>query len=267
MIRRLFFSLALILICCFAKAQDTLPRFTIKDLGKDRIQISWTNPFETIVQLSVQRSFDSLKNYKTIFSPPSPGLLQNGFVDTKVPPGTRMYYRIFYVLAGGSYFFTAAKRPPTGVVIDGANSGTPMEPEQLITIRLKDVIIGQYNQRDYAKFRDSIIYQTKDTLYATSATDIVIRPYAAKQMWKASQYVFTSREGFINIKLPDANKKHYHIIFFEEDGTQLFEVGRVKESSLIIDKANFVHSGWFLFDLYEDGRLLERNKFYVARDF
>jgi hypothetical protein len=262
--RNLFYCLVLMFISCFAKAQDTLPDFTIKDLGKDRIQVSWVNPYETVIQLNVQRSFDSLKGFKTIFSPQSPSLKENGFVDTKAPTGTKMYYRIFYVLAGGSYFFTVSKKPPSGVVMPGV---AEVENQQLITIRLKDVIIGQFNQQDYKRFRDSIIYQTKDTLFAISATEILIKPYAAKEMWRPSQYIFTTREGFINIKLPNTNTHHYRVVFFEEDGTQLFELGRVKESSLIIDKANFVHSGWFIFDLYEDGRLKERNKFYVARDF
>lgn len=265
--RKLLFSLVLSFTLCFAKAQDTLPRFTVRELGNNRVQISWINPFESVVQLSVQRSFDSLKNYKTIFSPQSPNLKQNGYVDTKVPVGTRMYYRIFYVLSGGTYFFTVSKKPGGGVEIGGPTAAGPTDPDQLITVKLKDAIIGQFTQPQYWKFRDSIVYQTKDTLFAISAFEIILKPYAAKQMWKASQYVFTTRNGFINVKLPQANSRHYKLVFFEEDGTPLFEINRVKESSLIIDKANFIHSGWFLFDLYENGALLERNKFYVARDF
>jgi len=278
--RILLLSLALVCSYC-VKAQDTLPRFSVKDLGKDRIQISWTNPFETMVQLSVQRSFDSLKGFKTIFSPQSPDLKQNGFVDTKVPPATKMYYRIFYVLGGGAYFFTVSKKPATGIelsapgVTQGVNNNNsapgeppkPAEQEQLTTIKLKDAIIAQLPPAAYSRFRDSIIYKTKDTLFAVTAFEVVIKPYVAKQMWKPSQYVFTTRDGFVNIKLPNANSKHYKIIFFEEDGTELFQVPRIKESSLILDKANFMHAGWFLFDLYENGELIERNKFFVAKDF
>jgi hypothetical protein len=265
MARRIVFSLVIVLLSCFAKAQDTLPNFTIRDLGKSRIQISWINPFESVVQINVQRSFDSLKGYKTIFSPQSPQLLQNGFVDTKVPPGgIRMYYRIFYVLAGGSYFFSPIKRPPMGVAI--ANQTTEEEVgEQLITIRLKETIIAQLNFEQYKKFRDSIVYQTRDTLFAIGPTEIVIRPYAAKEMWKPSQYIFTNREGYVSIRLP-SSAKHYKIAFFEENGSQLFEIDKIKEQYLTLDKANFFHSGWFYFDLYEDGVLKERNKFFVARD-
>jgi hypothetical protein len=264
--RKLFLSLAVMLFSFIAVAQDTLPNFTIRNLGNNRTQISWINTYETLVQLSVQRSFDSLKNFRTIFSPALPASKQNGFLDTKTPSGTKVYYRIYYVMAGGAYFFSPSKKTATGVemITQGI---TPLEPEQLITIRLKDAVIGQLNAEAYKLFRDSMMYQTKDTLFAISPAEILIKPYAAKQMWRASQYIFSTREGFINIKLPMAATKHYRVAFYEEDGTQLFEIGRIKETILTLDKANFMHSGWFLFDLYENGVLLERNKFYVARDF
>ena len=262
--RKLFFSLGMVLVSLVTSAQDTLPNFTIRSLGNNRTQVSWINPYETIVQLSVQRSFDSLRNFRTVFSPAVPASRQNGFLDTKTPAGTKVYYRIYYVLAGGAYFFTPSRQAATGI---DYTSNVSLEPEQLITIRLKDVVIGQLNVQQYKQFRDSMIYQTKDTLFAVSPTEILIKPYAAKQMWKASQYIFSTREGFINIKLPQAATKQYRVIFFEEDGTQLFEINRIKEPVLTIDKANFIHSGWFLFDLFENGVLIERNKFYVARDF
>ena len=262
--RILFLSVALAFFGFTAKAQDTLPDFTLRDLGNNRIQISWINPFETVVQLSVQRSFDSSRNFKTIFSPSSPASKQNGYLDTKAPMGAPSYYRIYYVLAGGTYFFTPSKKSATGVALD---AGAGIEPGELITIRLRDAIIGQLTTTQYRHFRDSMMYQTKDTLYAVGPNEIVIKPYAAKQMWKPSQYIFSSRDGFVNIKLPFVATRKYKILFFEEDGTPLFEIANVKEPSLIIDKANFIHAGWFLFDLYEDGVLKERNKFYVARDF
>lgn len=262
--RILLFSLVILVCGMTVQAQDTLPGFTVKNLGSNRFQVSWINPFETIVQLSVQRSFDSLRGFKTIFSPTVPTSRQNGFLDTKAPVGAPSYYRIYYVLSGGSYFFTPSKKAATGIVMPGVidNAG-----DQLITIRLRDAVVGQLNATEYKRFRDSMIYQTKDTLFALSATEILIKPYAAKQMWRASQYVFSSRDGFVNIKLPQAASKQYRIVFFEEDGTELFEIAKVREASLVLDKANFMHSGWFLFDLYENGVLIERNKFYVARDF
>lgn len=257
--------LGLVLCTIGGMAQDTLPKFTLRDLGNNRIQISWINPYETVVQLSVQRSFDSLRNFKTIFSPSSPNSKQNGFLDTKAPVGAPSYYRIYYVLQGGAYFFTPARKLSSGVIMPGV--AEKVSEEELITIRLRDAIIGQLNAKQYRRFRDSMMFQTRDTLYAISPNEILIRPYVAKQMWRPSQYIFSSRDGFINIKLPFAATRQYRVIFYEENGAQLFEIPRIRETSLVVDKANFIHSGWFLFDLYENGVLIERNKFFVARDF
>ena len=47
----------------------------------------------------------------------------------------------------------------------------------------------------------------------------------------------------------------------------LFELKDVKEKNFKIDKTNFYHSGWFKFELYENGELLEKNKFYLPKEF
>ncbi|MEJ7684461.1 MAG: hypothetical protein WKG06_42765 [Segetibacter sp.] len=106
--RKTISLILMIAIACKAFSQDTLPKFTIVERG-NKVIISWTNPYENLVQLNVQRSYDSLKFYSTIFSAPSPGLPQNGYTDTK-KPANRVYYRIFYVRQGGSYTFSKAKR-------------------------------------------------------------------------------------------------------------------------------------------------------------
>lgn len=83
-----------------------------------------------------------------------------------------------------------------------------------------------------------------------------------------SLYVYTHKDGYVKINLPDEEKaKKYSIKFFEEDETFLFELKDIKEKSFKIDKANFYHAGWFRFELYEDGKLLEKHKFYLEKDF
>ncbi len=101
----------LIFISLQSYSQDTLPNFNVFILSPDNIQISWNNPFEGCNQIAVQRSYDSTRFFKTIFSPQSPELPQNGFVDNTPAPGMKVYYRLFYVLSGGSYFFTKSKQP------------------------------------------------------------------------------------------------------------------------------------------------------------
>ncbi len=265
MMRILFLGLVLMFSSNFVNGQDTLPNFTLRDLGKNRIQISWKNPFETIVQINVQRSYDSLRGYQTIFSPQSPTLPINGYVDTKARPGVKVYYRVFYVLSGGAYFFSAIKTPATGVLIPQADINP--ESGSLITIKLRDIVIGQLTYDQYKLFKDSIIYKTKDTLYAVSATEVVIKPYIVKEAWKPSQFIFTNRDGYVMVRLPAVHTRNYRIVFLDDRGNELFEIKKVREPELVLDKVNFIRAGWFHFELYEDERLKERNKFYLSRDF
>jgi len=100
-----------------------------------------------------------------------------------------------------------------------------------------------------------------------SIDTIVVKPFVPKEVYKPSIYVFTEKEGNVSISLPDAAAKHYSVKFFDEKNNPLFEINKVKESPLILDKANFLRSGWFRFELYEDGKLKEKNKFFIPKDF
>ncbi len=92
-------------------AQETLPNFTAKPMGINKAQISWQNPYHNCTQISVQKSYDSLRFFKTIFSPLSPELPVNGFVDNDYLPEVKTYYRIQYVLEDGSFYFSKSKVP------------------------------------------------------------------------------------------------------------------------------------------------------------
>jgi hypothetical protein len=104
----LFFFCFIFSICI--NAQDKLPKFSVKNVGGNRIIIGWINEFTNISQISIQRSHDSLRNYKTILSVADPKAIQNGYADTKAP-NDHMYYRLFYAMEGGSFYFTAVMQP------------------------------------------------------------------------------------------------------------------------------------------------------------
>jgi hypothetical protein len=78
-----------------------------------------------------------------------------------------------------------------------------------------------------------------------------------------SGLIFTNREGNLIIALPDANKKKFSLRVFKEDGTPMFHMRDIKEPQLLIDRSNFLHSGWFKYDLFENERLREQNKFFI----
>lgn len=81
-----------------------------------------------------------------------------------------------------------------------------------------------------------------------------------------SKLVYTGKENNVIISLPDAEKKKYSIKFFEQDGTPLFEIKKITEPYLTLDKVNFVHAGLFSFEVYADGLLIEKHKFYIPKD-
>lgn len=235
------FILVLVLIRFSVSAQDTLPKFSVKNVGNNRIILGWVNNYQMVKQISIQRSFDSLGIYKTILSVADPNAVQNGFADTKAP-NDHMYYRLFIMLDKGMFFFSEAKKP----VIDTARTVT------------KVTVDPQTGEKKITIVKDS----TK-----TDTTAIAPVPVIKKPEYVPSVYVYTNGDGYLFVNLPDADQKKYRIKFYEEDKTFLFELKNIKEPALTLDKANFIHSGWFHFELYNDEKLVEKNKFYLARDF
>ena len=229
--KRFVFLLAVVFVSFFstqaAAQQDTLPRFSVKNAGGNRVIIGWTNPFPEMKQISIQRSHDSLRNYKTILSVADPKAVQNGFVDTQAP-NDHMYYRIFYVVGDGLFFFTEAKKP----VFDTTRAVTAV---QKIDSLVKD----------------------------ETAKETVVK----KPTYVPSFYVYTKNDGNVFINLPNADKEDYQIKFFEEVGTPLFEIKGIKETGLVLDKANFYHAGWFLFELRKEDKLVEKHKFFIPKSF
>lgn len=227
---RLRLVLFFLLLCFFGSgvlAQDTLPRFSVHSAGNNRVIVGWVNNYPVTKQISIQRSFDSLKNYKTILSVTDPSAVQNGFADTRAP-NDHMFYRLFINLDKGQFFFTQPKRPTVDT------SQTVEKP--VVQKEENVVIIGE-------------------------------KQPARKPDFVPSFYVYTNRDGYVFVNLPDADRKKYHIKFFDEDDSFLFELKNIKESGLTLDKTNFIHAGWFKFELYNNNKLVEKNKFYLPKEF
>ena len=310
MLQRFGFLLLVSLVGLFACAQDTLPAFTLVNKGNNRIIISWNNPYKSIHQLSIQRSPDSTKNFRSILTLPDPTAPQNGYADTKAP-GDRMFYRLYILLDSGKYVFSKAKRPTVDTIrvkeppkesrppalqvneppkIDSSNRinfteevkprepekkemaraepAKPKEiPERIIYIKKRDTLIGQIGERSVRRFRDSVATRTKDTLSYNTADTIVLKPFVPREIYKPSRYVFTEKDGNVKIVLPLAGEKKYSIKFFDDLNMPVMEVKQIKDSVLTLDKSNFIHAGWFKFELYEDGLLKEKHKLFVPKDF
>jgi hypothetical protein len=247
-------------------AQDTLPKFSVRNVGKNRIIIGWTNRFQNVKQISIQRSFDSILNYKTILTVPDPTTPQNGYLDTKAT-NDHMFYRLYILLDKGVYIFSEAKRPIIDTVVKQqktlAEIEKILEAEQITIPKLEtaaDTIEWIAKTRIGGKFE---IIPGKDTLIALNEN---LQNKIKPNVFVPSQYVSTYKSGFVRVNLPDDEKK-YTIKFFEEDGSFLFELKDIKERKFSLDKTNFYHAGWFNFELYGDGKLIEKHKFYLEKEF
>ena len=227
---------------CKLSAQDTLPKFSVKNVGNNRTIISWTNNYQVVKQISIQRSVDSLKNYKTILSVPDPMNKENGYVDTKAPHNN-MFYRLFIVLDGSMFQFTSSKRP----VIDTT---------QVVTTEQKKLL---------DPFSIEVNHPVKgmDSTLRANGLDTRNKP----AIWVPSVYVYSAKDGNIHLNLPEDDTKKYSVKFYDENDNFLFEIKDMKESSLILDKTNFYHAGWFRFELFADDKLKEKNKFYIEKEF
>ena len=104
----------------------------------------------------------------------------------------------------------------------------------------------------------------KDTLNLTSA--IIDYQQPVKTWFVQSKHVYTGRDNNVIISLPDTEHKKYSIKFFEEDGAFLFELKRISGNYLTLDKVNFMHSGLFNFELYDNRVIIERRKVYIPKD-
>ena len=81
-----------------------------------------------------------------------------------------------------------------------------------------------------------------------------------------SRLIYTGKDNNVIIALPDAGKKKYLIKFFEENGAFIFELNKITEPYLTLEKVNFMHSGIFDFEIFENGVLIEKHKVYVPKD-
>jgi hypothetical protein len=263
MFQRLIVFLCVLFFSVHVSAQNSLPDFSLDNLGKGKIRVSWANPFgEGCIQISIQRSFDSTKNFRTILSPISPGLPQNGFIDNDYA-ALYSYYRIFYVLNGGAYYFTKSRKA------NNANSSgvQNIDSNQIITVYFHDTVYAQLPYADFKAFSDSIITQTRDSLFTISNNEAILKPFISKAGWVASMFIYTDRMGNLNINIPDAKQKNYSIIFYGIDDKEVFTIKHLEYTELVLDKASFMHSGWFKFEIFENGKLKERNKFFLQKDF
>ncbi|NLR66066.1 hypothetical protein HGH92_17295 [Chitinophaga varians] len=234
-VARLTFAIGFFLSIALAgKGQEMLPPVlpdfsaTIKT-GK--IQLDWISGFMEVKEIGIQRSLDSVLNFNTIGYASYPTQTRNVYLDNKPLPGNN-YYRLFILFNNGRFIYSKT------------------------LLALPDSTIRSDMKLQYADIKDAARNPNKP--------DENKEP---KVVWHPSNYIYTTADGNVNIKLNDAPQKKYSVKFFEPNGTFLFEIEQVKGPSLILEKAIFMHAGWFNFELFEDGRLKEKWNFFIPLNY
>jgi hypothetical protein len=239
--KNLFLFLLLILFFTISHAQDTLPNISVKNVS-GRVIISWKNNYGIhINNINIQRSYDSLRNFTTFSTVLNPSNKENGVVDQR-PFDGKVFYRVFVAFEGGTYIFSRSHKPVTDTIqVD--NTPSKLNPAD-----------------DIPKIITDTGSQLK--LYTFIPRDIkIITP--AKAVIKS---IYTGKDNNVIINLLGALTHKYSIKFFDDNQDQILEVDKVSETYLILDKVNFRHSGLFHYELYDEGILIENNKFFISKD-
>ncbi|PUZ30340.1 hypothetical protein DCM91_02365 [Chitinophaga costaii] len=222
-----------------------LPNFSAL-IKTGKIQLDWLSGFANVREIGIQRSLDSVLNFYTIGYASSPAETRNAYLDNKPLPGSN-YYRLFILLKNGRYFFS-------NVVLAIADS----------TIKATDKLTSP----DIGPPPVAGGVQKAPQTNASRPPLANVTPKDEKPpVWKPSNYIYTTADGNVNIKLADAATKAYSIKFYEPNGTFLFDIPKVKDPFLILEKAIFLHAGWFAFELFENGNLKEKWTLFIPLNY
>ncbi|MEO6252516.1 MAG: hypothetical protein ABIO79_04390 [Ferruginibacter sp.] len=240
-------------------AQDTLPAFTVKN-SKGKISVSWQNNYSKEVKgITIQSSFDSLKKYSSLKTVPNPADAVNGFFDTDVPYD-KMFYRLFIVFDSGIYIFTAAKRPDVDPNFDLQKNLAKLREANRPGAR-----VSKIKEKNPTAGNSKI--SRPENQEGQPVAENEVKPEIKKEpVSYVSRYIYTGKDNNIVINLPDFNTNKYVVKFYDEETRSLFELNKITEGYLIVEKVNFLHAGWFFFEIYKNEVLLEKNKFYIPKD-
>lgn len=279
-----------------AFGQDTLPRMGVK-IRSGKVILNWVNPFTNVVLINIQRSPDSVKNFKTILSVTDPAAVTNGFLDARAPD-TKQFYRLFVQQEGGKYFFTNATRPvldtarpkpaappPTTPVRSSRETPrtTPAKTEPVKETKpepVKDPLPTQaqviretppespdYPDRKNFKPATTSNPKVKFSNTKTVGTDSSKINAGPTQQFKPPPVaLYTNSQGQLIIVVPEDKKNIYTLKFFTDAGSPMFTLNRIQESQLTLEKTNFHNSGWFRCELYEHEKLREKYRIFIPKD-
>jgi hypothetical protein len=139
------------------------------------------------------------------------------------------------------------------------------------TIYKNNQLLFTLSEKAFRQFRDSIALQTKDTLFTARDGKVVIHPYRNTSSPKTQvnknnpPMVFTDKKGYVNLHLPHAIYFNYQVRFYDLPNQLLFSIQSPKEDNLVLEKSNFIRSGWFEYEVWQNEELKEKGRIFLPK--
>jgi hypothetical protein len=255
-------------------------------IRNDKAIVSWTNKDSKIIQVNIQRSSDSLTGFKTIASIEQTNLNFFEFIDTK-SSNLNQNYRLYILEESGNYQFTNSKKPL--FVIETKSIKVPVQNDQIIQTKkllpqnqpilnkekidvllktnantsIEAVSENIKNSNNTLSFNDTRITKFAQLSKILSPTKLLV--INKQELNYPHIYSFINPQGQLEIVQPLIKDKLLNFVFFKDDGNKIFVLNNVKENQFVLDKTNFLQSGWFYFELYEKDKLITKQKFYLPK--
>jgi hypothetical protein len=214
---------------------------------------------------------------------PDPTIPENGTVINR-PGAGQLYYRLYLLYPRGRFLFTPIKLAASvpqpslqSVSLNKPSTETPIpSPVQKPTLYVPgssaNVAVPPIEHLikpdSVARIRPNInpIPNLKpgSGIVINRQKDLPTEPI----LFTPSLTVFTHRDGYVFIQLPATlNSSNVQIRFFTEEGQAIFELTNPPLRSFRIDKTNFYRSGWYRFEIWQKGKMIESNRFYLPLEF
>jgi hypothetical protein len=179
-----------------------------------------------------------------------------------------MYYRVMVNFEGGEYVIGPSRRafPSTPSLpafdltkIPEPQTNKEMETdEETITLNKDRSSVSSKRKRDSLKIKQ-LQERKLASVHNTEPIQIVETSFPSSR-------VYTNKQNVVVIAIQQAYSKKYGLKVFDENQKLILELKRVPDDYLLLEKSNFFHAGWFNFEIYEEGKLFEKNRFFVAKD-
>lgn len=162
------------------------------------------------------------------------------------------------------YFKTIASMPDPTLKENGFADTKPPHDSMFYRLYIQ-FDGGQYiTTKSKRPVIDTIGYT--DAFYSGTPTEANLSPNFLPPGFVPSKYVYTSSDRYVRVELPFDRRK-YDLKFFNEAGKLLFEMNDIKERRFKLDRSNFYTAGYVNFELYADGKILEKYKVFIPKEF